>query len=67
MVQLVVSQSPGQSGVFHLIVNNVDGIDHVTYHTHWLGVSGRNAVLHPTTEEVNSTATTATATFPTAE
>ena len=58
--------SPGQSGVFHLIVNNVDSIDHVTYLVQWLGVSGRNAVIHPTTGEVNSVASaaTTTTTFP---
>jgi hypothetical protein len=58
---------PGQSGVFHLIVNNIDSIDHVTYLVQWLGISGQNAVLHPTVEEVNSAATaTATTTTTTA-
>ena len=55
--------TPGQSGVFHLIVNNAanNNIDHVIYLVQWLGISGGNGVLHPTTYEVKAAAAT---TFP---
>jgi hypothetical protein len=54
--------TPGQGGVFHLIVNNAaNNIDHVTYLVQWLGISGGNGVLHPTTYEVKAAAAT---TFP---
>jgi hypothetical protein len=57
--------TPGQSGVFHLIVNNAaNNIDHVTYLVQWLGISGGNGVLHPTTYEVKAAAAT---TFPAAK
>jgi hypothetical protein len=57
--------TPGQSGVFHLIVNNAaNNIGHVTYLVQWLGISGGNGVLHPTTYEVKAAAAT---TFPAAK
>jgi hypothetical protein len=57
--------TPGQSGVFHLIVNNAaNNIGHVTYLIQWLGISGGNGVLHPTTYEVKAAAAT---TFPAAK
>lgn len=56
--------NPGQSSVFHLMVNKVDNnIDHAVYLVQWLGLNGGNGglLLHPTTQEVNGAA----ATFPT--
>jgi hypothetical protein len=39
---------PDESGVFYLIVNNVENIDHVTYLIQWLDLGG---VIHPTMQE----------------
>ena len=48
--------TPGQSGLFHLIINNNNvgsNIDHVTYLVQWLDLNG---IVHPTMQEAKITA-----------